>query len=256
MLIQRFCNSVFAFLLREMGTSYGRHPGGFLWAIIEPILAIFLLTFVFSLAFRAPALGDNFALFYATGYLPFTLYMDLTNKLGQAIRYSKNLLKYPNINFFDAIIARLILTTLVNLIVFFCVINSILTFYEINQHVLINQILHSLFLATILGLGVGTFNCYFSTRFPTWERIWSILNRPAFVISGVFFTLESVPDPYRTYLSYNPVIHVVEVMRMGFYPTYKNTLFDPLYVYAVASILFCIGLSLLVRNHRSLIHSL
>ena len=56
-----------ALILREMSTSYGRTPGGYLWAVAEPVAAVALLTVVFALAFDHPPIGRDFALFYASG---------------------------------------------------------------------------------------------------------------------------------------------------------------------------------------------
>ena len=74
-----------ALILREIGTSYGRSPGGYLWALAEPVLGIALLTVIFSIGFRTPPIGVNFPLFYATGLLPFLMFVDLSNKVAQAI---------------------------------------------------------------------------------------------------------------------------------------------------------------------------
>ena len=43
-----------ALVMREMSTTYGRSALGYLWAILEPVAGIMLLTAIFSLAFRAP----------------------------------------------------------------------------------------------------------------------------------------------------------------------------------------------------------
>jgi ABC-type polysaccharide/polyol phosphate export permease len=98
-----------ALILREIGTSYGRSPGGYLWALAEPVLGIALLTVIFSIGFRTPPIGVNFPLFYATGLLPFLMFVDLSNKVAQAINYSKQLLAYPRVTFIDALLGRFIL---------------------------------------------------------------------------------------------------------------------------------------------------
>src|SRR5690606_17476223 len=114
--------SVFALMLREMSTTYGRSPGGYLWAVGDPVAGVLLLSIVFSLAFRSPPLGTNFPLFYATGFLPFMAYTELTMKIGQAIRYSRPLLTYPTVTFVDALLSRLLLNLLTNVVIFIIVI--------------------------------------------------------------------------------------------------------------------------------------
>ena len=73
---------LFALMVREMATKFGRSWGGYIWAIAEPLGGIMLLTVAFSFAFRKPPLGTNFALFYATGIIPFYLFSNVT-RLGR-----------------------------------------------------------------------------------------------------------------------------------------------------------------------------
>jgi hypothetical protein len=46
--------TITALILREMATTYGRSPGGYLWAVLEPVAGVALLSLVFSLALRNP----------------------------------------------------------------------------------------------------------------------------------------------------------------------------------------------------------
>ena len=80
--------TVAALMLREMATTYGRSPGGYLWAILEPVVGILLLTAIFSIAFHTPPLGVNFPIFYATGLVPFTLYLTVSSKTSLALLFS------------------------------------------------------------------------------------------------------------------------------------------------------------------------
>ena len=80
---------VMALILREMSTTYGRSPGGYVWAIIEPVAGIAILSLVFVYLFRTPPLGTNFPLFMATGFLPLGLYAGLTSKVGMSIPFSR-----------------------------------------------------------------------------------------------------------------------------------------------------------------------
>ncbi len=113
--------SVFALVLREMSTTYGRSPGGYIWAILEPVAAIALFSLAFSFMVRHPPLGRSFALFYASGFLPLAAYQALAANVGGAIRFSKPLLAYPTVTYIDAIVARVFLTMLTHTLVFIIV---------------------------------------------------------------------------------------------------------------------------------------
>ncbi|PIE12251.1 MAG: sugar ABC transporter permease [Rhodobacterales bacterium] len=245
--------TIIALILREMVTTYGRSPGGYLWAILEPVGGLAVLTIAFSMAFHNPALGNSFPLFYATGYLPFMAYSDLAQKIGQSIRFSRPLLAYPSVTYTDAIIARFLLNTLTHLMVFFLIISGIMLMSETRAVLDYGAIANSFGMALTLGLGLGTLNCFLLMRFPIWERLWVILNRPLFLMSGVFFMYEFVPDPFGSYLWYNPLIHVVGEMRRGFYPTYSGDYISYVYAYGLGLIFLLMGNVLLGRYHRELL---
>lgn len=246
--------AIVALLLREMSTTYGRTPGGYLWAILEPVGALAVLSIAFSVMFNAPALGTNFPLFYATGYLPFMMYSQIAQKVGSSIRFSKPLLFYPAVTYLDAILARWILALLTHLSVFVIVYSGIILAYGLSPILDMPRMINALAMAAFLGLGVGTLNTFLIMMFPVWEQAWAIINRPLFIISGVFFLFESIPEPLRGLLWFNPLIHVTGEMRKGVYATYDAAYVTPIYVYSIGAVTLLLGLVFLNRYHRFLLN--
>lgn len=246
--------TITALVLREMSSTYGRSPGGYVWAVLDPIGGIVMLSVVFSFIIRAPALGSNFALFYATGYLPFMMYTDLGAKLMGAIRFSKPLLAYPGVTWLDAVLGRFVLNTLTHLAVFCLVASGILILFRTGAMLDILAILNALAMAAALGLGVGMLNCFLVSVFPVWQTFWSVLTRPMFIISGVFFLYDSMPPLAREVLWYNPLVHVIAEMRRGFYGTYDAPWISSVFVYGIAGICLLLGMVFLGRHHRDIIN--
>jgi capsular polysaccharide transport system permease protein len=251
--IPRFASlrTITALILREMATSYGRSPGGYAWAVLEPAAGIALLTALFSVGFRSPPLGVSFAMFYATGMLPFTLFTDITGKLGQSMNYSKQLLAYPRVTFLDTILARFGLNLMTQFLVSYLVIGSILLIFDTRVMMDGPVIARAYALAALLALGVGTFNCFMMLRFPIYQRFWSILMRPLFLLSCVFFLFDTIPEPYNNWLWYNPLVHLVGMMRHGFYPNYDAPYVSEIYVALFGLVALVLGLMLLRRDHKT-----
>lgn len=245
--------AVAALVLREMATSYGRSPGGYIWAILEPIGGIVMLSLAFSAFLHNPALGVSFAMFYATGMMPFIMYGDLQGKIASALNFSKPLLTYPTVTFLDAILGRFLLGVMTKLLVSYIVFGGIMILTETRVTLDFPRILEAFGMAALLGLGLGTLTCYVFTRFPLAQQAWGIVTKPLFLVSGVFYLYESVPEPYSTYLWYNPLVHVVGMMREGFYPTYDATYASPVYVLSIAMVSLVFGLLLLWRNHAEIL---
>lgn len=242
-----------ALMLREMATTYSRSAGGYLWAVLEPILGVVLLTVVFSMALSKPGLGTNFPLFYATGYLPFSMFNDLSGKVAGSIRYSRPFLAYPSVTFIDAMLARVILNTLTHVTVMTILIGGIFIAYRIPMVLNVGELFEAILMIVALAMGVGTMNCYLMSAFPIWERTWSILTRPLFLASGIFFLYDSMPDKAQKILIYNPLLHCISQLRRGIYPTYQASFTSGAYVFGVSAVLLVFGLLLLLRNHRKLL---
>lgn len=244
-----------ALILREMNTSYGRSPGGYIWAVVQPAGGIAILVVIFSVGFRSPPLGTNFAMFYATGLLPFMAFMDVAGKIGQSLNYSKPFLAYPRISFMDAIIARFILNYLTQLLVSYLLFAAILLLYETRTTLEMGRIAMAYAMVGSLGFGIGVLNCFLMSQFRVWQQVWSILMRPMFIISGIFFMYETIPEPIRSYLWYNPLMHVAGEMRAAFYVSYGGDYVSPGYVFAISILTSAFGLLFLRRYHRDILHS-
>ncbi len=245
--------AVLALMLREMATTYGRSPGGYLWAVLEPVGGIAILTLIFSFGFNAPSLGVNFPIFYATGILPFMMFTSVCNRVSTSLLFSKALLAYPAVTYVDALLARFLINTVTQGMVGYLVFGGILMIYETRTRPDPMLIAQSFVLAAALALGIGTLNAYLMARFAVWQVVWSILTRPLFLISGIFFLFDTVPDQAQDFIRFNPLIHVVGMMRAGFYPTYDAGYVSVIYVLLVALVTFAAGLLLLRRSHRDLL---
>lgn len=247
--------TIAALILREMGSTYGRSPGGYAWALLEPIGAILLLSAGFSLIIRMPSLGTSFLLFYATGYLPYSMFQTVSQKVANALRYSRQLLAYPRVTWADAVIARFTLTLLTQATIFVLLVAGILTFADTRAVLAPGAILTGLAMAAALGLAAGLMNCLLFGLFPVWQQIWTILTRPLFLASGVFFLYEDMPQLAREILWWNPLLHATGEVRRGLYPTYDATYVSPVFVFGLSLGFIALGLLLLRRYHKRVIEA-
>lgn len=246
----RALRTITALVLREMGSTYGRSPGGYLWAILEPVGAIIVLSLVFSVVVRAPSLGTSFILFYATGYLAFDFYMGLSNKIARALNYSRSLLAYPAVTWLDAVLARFLLNAITDVMVMVIVFVGVLMTLDTQPLVDIVPAVTSVVLAGLLGLGVGMVNSLLFGLFPLWVTLWSIVTRPLFLASGIFFIYEDMPPIVQDIIWWNPLIHITGLMRQAFYPTYHATYVSEAYCLGVALVLIAAGLLFLRAYYK------
>ncbi len=244
---------VAALVLREMAANYGRSWGGYVWAIAEPAASILLLAVIFSLALAQPPLGTSFALFYATGVIPYYLFNAVASSVGQSVQANKGLLTYPVVSALDTVLAR----TILEIVTFAAVAAILLPLIVIFDRAVVQldllAIVIAMALASALGLGMGLMNAVVFAYFPTWRNIWAVLRRPLFIASGIMFVFAAVPQPFQDWLWWNPLIHVVGQMRMGFYATYEGDYISWFYVMLVSLGLTAVFGYLLRRNEGAIV---
>lgn len=243
-----------ALTLREMSVTNGRTALGYLWEVLEPVAGILVLTVLMAMVFRAPPLGANFALFYASGLLPFIAVMDTANKVANSLRAARPLLAYPGVTWLHAILARFLLSVLTKTALTVAVLAGIVGLFGLSPLFDPAALSAALAAGFVLALAIGLANCVLFHLFPVWEKVWAVVNRPLFLVSGVIFTFESVPEPIRGWLWWNPLIHVVGLMRHGIYPTYKWDYVEPLYLAGIAAVLVPAALFVLRRHWRALVN--
>ena len=81
-----------------------------------------------------------------------------------------------------------------------------------------------------------------------------VVTRPLFIMSGVFFVFEDLPQEVQRFLWFNPVFHVTGRLRQGFYPTYAADYVAPAFVVILGLALGLFGMLLLSRHGDGLVH--
>lgn len=220
---------ILALLLRETRATFGTSSFGYMWAIITPAASVGLLVFIFDLAGRLPPFGASLALFFATGILILQLFNELSGKLMTVFNANKALLTYPIIKDVDTLIARSLLVTITYLLIILIFFSALIVLDLASLPATIELVIAAFFATALLGIGIGTTNAVIASLWDTWIQIEKILTRPLFFISGIFYVPSQLPPEAIAVLEWNPVLHLVEWFREGYYPNYNSLVLDKSY---------------------------
>lgn len=214
---------VHALILRETLSRYGDHKLGFMWALLEPLF--FVAVIAGSMAAMRSDMPSGMPLvpFMITGFVPFIMFRNSMNQLKGSIGANRALLGFPQVTIFDVIAARILLESAVILFVFALILAMAnLLGYEVRIENPLGVLLACLCLLT-LGSGLGFVLASLAPIIPSSGQIAGILfGRPLFITSGLFFTASSIPDPFRTWLLYNPLLHLMELLRSSFFYEFES----------------------------------
>lgn len=213
---------VFALFFRELKTRFGPYRLGLAWAFIEPISFVFVLTAIRSVARSGSLFGGElhtipFPVFFLLGYVPYQMFSKLLMQSAQAINANQGLFNYRQVRPIDAILARALLEVLI----FSSVILLFMAgFRWFGFTVTIDSPLQFITVFLVLALfsgGIGLIVCVGQLRFPELGKVIPIITRPLFFISGIFFSLNDIPEKYHYLLIWNPILHAIELIRNGCY---------------------------------------
>jgi capsular polysaccharide transport system permease protein len=232
-----------ALVLRETRATFGTSHLGYLWAIVTPTASVAVLVVLFSAIGRQPPFGSSLALFFATGILTLEFFKKLSNTLMGTFTANRALLSYPPIKMTDALFARLILISATYLLIMLLFYTG-LVLADLAELPSYPEVLVQAFTATaLLGFGFGTLNAVIVSLWDSWAQIEKILTRPLIFISGVFYVPSNLPPEVIAFLKWNPVLHLVEWMRTGYYPNYDSTILDKTYLLGIVMFLLLFGLA-------------
>jgi len=213
-----------ALILRETKTRYGNHKIGFLWALIEPLVGVSVFVAIFANLRNDNPGGMPLVPFMLVGFICFGMFRDPWGSMQSAISNSRNLLTFPQVTTFDVIMARGILGILVSFFVLgFLLYMAHLAGFEVRCERPLG-VLMVCGLLCVFGLGVGFLFASLEPLIPSIKQFGSqVLGRPLYFSSGLFFTIDSIPAGIREYLLYNPVLHLIELVRGEFFYEFETS---------------------------------
>ena len=231
-----------ALTLRETRSRYGNSKLGFFWALFEPFAHIVVFIGIFSALGRSSPIGDNMGLFILTGIVPWLLYSNIVSKVMAGQSANKALLGYPQVMPMDITISRVILeTATLILVMLFFIILAVYLGTTIRIDSFLNMLI-PMGLLILFATGVGLINASIIPHYPSYSSIYSAISRPLYFISGVFFTADFMSPEAYAMVKYNPLLHLVEWFRTGFYTSFNSNMYDQFYAISVCVGMFTVGL--------------
>jgi capsular polysaccharide transport system permease protein len=217
---------------------------GFAWALLEPLMFIGLMRLARS-AFKGltpPDMPPN--TFLIVGIVPFYMYMTVIGAVYAAVSDSDAMLQFPRVTPVDIAIA----SALRDFCVYFALYCIFLLPVSISDGVFPPQNGLEVFSAFValwmLAVSMGFLFGTAARVFPPIKQFLSYYNLANRMIGGMLFVITMLPSVYWPYLTWNPVLHCMEMLRDGWFVTYTSPVASPLYVIECILGLLLLGLSL------------
>ena len=228
---------------REMKTRFGVYRLGYLWALIEPVSHIVVLSFIFSFVAREGYQGIGFGPFFAAGIIPFFIFQKTITFCTNSIQSNEGLFSYRQVRPMDTIVVRSFIELVTSLatLVFLVWFGYWFLNYEIYPKAPL-EFLGLMLLFFIGSLGMGLISSVVGALSEETGKFIPQVLRPLYFISGIMMPIQALPPSVHPYLLWNPLLHGIEQLRAYTFSGYDPGPTSTSYFFIWAILSLAIGL--------------
>jgi capsular polysaccharide transport system permease protein len=242
---------LYALLVRELSSRFGKSRGGFVWVLVEPIAHLLVPVMIFGFIKQRLVPGVEFPVFLVYGFLPFLLFKAICLQIVDGVNTAQGLISYRQVLLMDVFIAKTLAYAVIQAVVFTVVLTGLgLLGYDVlpSRPVELGGVV---LLTVMLAFGLGLAFAAISSLVPDARPVIHVMFMPLYFASGILFPLNRFPDEWVRWLSINPVAHLVELSRLAALDGYTPTKYLSL-TYPVALALVTVVIGLMVYRRRYL----
>ena len=206
---------------RDIRVRYSQTVLGLTWAVINPIISVVLLYFVFNVVVKVDTGGIPPLLFTLAGLCSWTYFTRVITDAGQSIIGAQSLVKKV---YFPRLIIPLskVLSGLIDLMIILVLLVILLIIYRIDWHWQMLMIFPFILLTILAGTGFGVWVAALTIRYRDFNQIVPLILRIGIFISPIAYKASLVPEAYRWIYNLNPLTGIIEGFRWALFNSYLD----------------------------------
>ena len=223
---------LYEFVKRDIKVKYKNSYLGILWSMLNPLLTMLVLTFIFSNIFRNSI--PNFPVYCLAGRLIYDFFSQSTRQCMTSITSKSSLIKKIYIPKYIYPLSRIMST----FIIFVVMIITGVKFKFINLF-MVYPLITLFFISLGIGMILATINVFFRDM----EHIYSVILMLIMYMSAIFYSVDIVNPLFALVMKINPIYPVIYVFRecilYGNITSIKNIILCAIYaiVYMIIGII-------------------
>lgn len=213
MKIANYLNLLFAFTERELKSRYKNTVMGFLWMIVNPIIQMLVIGFIFAFFIKQPIKYYYYHLFI--GLLVWNFFSLSWGKATPSIIYERNLIKkakFPSSVIPLSIILSNYVHFMIGIILYFIPVLFLNTFslYQIPR------LIFALIFLLIFTIGICLFTSALNVRFRDFAFLVQAVLIVWFYATPIIYSLEFIPKNILWLWRLNPLTSVMQLLQHVF----------------------------------------
>lgn len=229
---------IMTFALGELKNRYRNSVLGFFWSILEPLLLLTVLYFVFSSVLKSGI--PNFPLYLFLGLIVWNFISKGTTMGLSSISNKTNII--TNV-YFQRAIAPLSanITALIMLGLEFVIFGIFLAFYGVVPSTTILFLPYLIFLVFVITLGISLPLSVISVLYKDMQFIWNVVLTAGFFVHPIIYNTNMLPTSLHEKLDFIPTVRIIEMMHNTVLYGKIPTFYDFAYVTITAIAILGLG---------------
>lgn len=210
-------------VVQRLKIRYRHSALGFLWSILNPILMIATLSFIFSHLMGRHGVG-SYPIFLFCGMLPYSMVsgsvLQGSHALVKAEGFLKNVRVAPVV-FPASVVGDLFVNFTLSMVALMVAVGP---FVGLEASLAMCVLPASMLVLVLMSSGLALLSALSALYFRDLEHIFEVLFRALYFFTPILYPLYPVPgehglirEDHRIYFEFNPFYHLVELFRQPIY---------------------------------------
>jgi lipopolysaccharide transport system permease protein len=198
---------------RDFAVRYKQTAIGVMWALIRPLLTVFIFTVIFGKIAKLPSEGTApYALMVFAGMLPWTFFATGLADASNSLISNANLISKV---YFPRIIVPIatLIVALMDFAISFCILIGLMVWYRFLPGWPMIMLPVFVVLALLTSLGPALWVTAINVKYRDFRYVIPFIVQFGLYVSPVGFSSSVVPKGWRLIYSLNPMVGVIDGFR-------------------------------------------
>lgn len=195
---------------RDLKLKYRRSMLGYAWSLLNPLMMMVILTYVFSFMFRFNI--SNYSLYLICGQVLWTCFSESTTRAMYSVLSNSILLRkvyLPKLIFPISVTVSSFVTMGFSL----AAVLIVMIFTKATFYWTLFLVWMPLLLLFIFCCGVGILLAALSVRFRDVQHLYSVITLAWMYGTPIFYPIDAVPTEVQSVIYFNPMFHYMSLFR-------------------------------------------
>jgi len=200
---------------RSLASRYKGSALGFLWTLVNPIMLMFVYTFVFKIIFQQKAAGVPFEVYLMTGILAWNFFSTAAIQASVSLVSGASLV---NKSTFPRIVLPVsaVLANAVNYLVALPLLFAFIFVSGVRPTFAIFLLPFAFLLLTVIAIGLGALLASLMPFFQDLQHLIEVFFTMWLFLTPIVYDISLIPERWRSWYALNPMVGIVEFIHTVF----------------------------------------